>query len=410
MRVSKGVVQIDMVLPRPRDSIAQPGRGGLWSGCGLSGSRRSDRENSPRRSEVCLEMRAVTLAGPLLPGSVLTTMPSPLAHAGAATADHLLAQVAVALQAPDIRPYRKLHPFWPGIDYVIRMQSPKPGAHVLIQALTHGNELCGAIALDYLMRASIRPERGVLSLVFANIEAYRRWNPEQPHANRYCDEDYNRVWSDEVLNSTRDSIELRRARTLRAYIDSADFLLDLHSMSSPCEPLMVCGVREGGGLKAVDLSRALGLPKWLMMDTGHAAGLRMIERGAFGDPQAPAVAVLLEAGQHWEEGTAQVAIDLSLRFLAHTGAVSEAWAQARCVLPPVEQRVIQVTEAVTAQSLDFVWLGDYQGLEIVPDQGTAVARDGAISICTPYPDCVLVMPTRARFAPGQTMLRFGRLL
>jgi len=328
----------------------------------------------------------------------------------APTAEHLLSQAAVELEAPDIRGYRKLHPFWPGIDYVIRLQSPRPGPHVLIQALTHGNELCGAIAIDYLMRESIRPERGVLSLVFANVEAYRRWDPEHPHSNRYCDEDYNRVWSDDVLNSTRDSIELRRARALCAYIDSADFLLDLHSMSAPCEPLMVCGVREGGGLKAVELSRALGLPRWLMMDTGHAAGLRMIERRAFADPHAGAVAVLLEAGQHWEMSTAQVAIDLSLRFLAHTGTVPPRWAQSRCVLPTTHQQVIQVTEAVTAQSLDFVWLGEYQGLEIVPDQGTPVARDGDLSICTPYPDCVLVMPTRARFAPGQTMLRFGRLL
>jgi predicted deacylase len=325
-------------------------------------------------------------------------------------AEHLLSQVAVELKAPDIRGYRKLHPFWPGIDYVIRMQSSRPGPHVLIQALTHGNELCGAIAIDYLMRETIRPERGVLSLVFANVEAYRRWNPEHPHSNRYCDEDYNRVWSDEVLNSTRDSIELRRARALCAYVDSADFLLDLHSMSAPCEPLMVCGVREGGGLKAVELSRALGLPRWLMMDTGHSAGLRMIERRAFADPHARAVAVLLEAGQHWENSTAQVAIDLSLRFLAHTGTVNPSWAQSRCGLPTTPQQVIQVTEAVIAQSLDFVWLGDYQGLEIVPDQGTPVARDGDLSICTPYPDCVLVMPTRARFAPGQTMLRFGRML
>ena len=325
-------------------------------------------------------------------------------------AEHLVSQLAVELQAPDIRGYRKLHPYWPGIDYVIRMQSPKPGPHVLLQALTHGNELCGAIALDYLMREGVRPERGVLSLVFANVEAYRRWNPDHPHSNRYCDEDYNRIWSDEVLNSSRDSVELRRARTLCAYIDSADFLLDLHSMSAPCEPLMVCGVREGGGLKAVELSRALGLPRWLMMDTGHVAGLRMIERRAFSDPLAPAVALLLEAGQHWEKSTAQVAMDLSLRFLAKTGTVGQEWVNARLKLPSVVQQVIQVTEAVTAKSHDFEWLADYQGLELVPDSGTAVARDGELRICTPYPDCVLVMPTRARFAPGQTMLRFGRLI
>jgi predicted deacylase len=245
--------------------------------------------------------------------------------------------------------------------------------------------------------------------VFANVEAYHRWDPSNPHGNRFCDEDYNRIWGDDVLNGPRDSVELRRARELVTYIESADYLLDLHSMSAPCEALMVCGVRERGGLKSVALSRAIGLPRWLMMDTGHSAGLRMIERGPFGDPRAKAVAALLEAGQHWERQSEVVARDASLRFLALTGMVDKDWAWSHCTMTPPTQQVIQVTEAVTAKTKSFQWLGEYQGLEVIEQAGTTLAQDGDHTIKTPYDRCVLVMPTRARFNVGNTMLRFGRL-
>jgi predicted deacylase len=38
-----------------------------------------------------------------------------------------------------------------GIDYVHRFESGRPGPHVLINALTHGNELCGMVAATHLL-------------------------------------------------------------------------------------------------------------------------------------------------------------------------------------------------------------------------------------------------------------------
>ncbi|MEY2718122.1 MAG: hypothetical protein RL539_1154 [Pseudomonadota bacterium] len=337
-------------------------------------------------------------------------LPQTVNHPQSQAAHHLQSQVPVELTAPDIQPYRRISSASssPNLDYVLRFESGKPGPHVLIQALTHGNELCGAITLDFLLRHEVRPLHGVLSLVFANVEAYHRWDPANPHGNRFCDEDYNRIWGDDVLNGPRDSIELRRARELVNYIDSADYLLDLHSMSAPCEALMVCGVREYGGLKSVALSQAIGLPRWLMMDTGHSAGLRMIERGRFGDPHAKAVAALLEAGQHWERQSEAVARDATLRFLVFTGMVDKDWALSHCTLALPTQQVIQVTAAVSAKTKSFQWLGEYQGLEVIEHAGTALAQDGDHTVRTPYDRCVLVMPTRARFNVGNTMLRFGR--
>jgi predicted deacylase len=61
-----------------------------------------------------------------------------------------------------------------GIAYVHTFDSGKPGPHVMINALTHGNEVCGAIAVDALLRGGLRPRRGKLTLAFANVGAYAR--------------------------------------------------------------------------------------------------------------------------------------------------------------------------------------------------------------------------------------------
>jgi hypothetical protein len=203
---------------------------------------------------------------------------------------------------------------------------------------------------------------------------------------------------------------LRRARELVAYIDTADYLLDLHSMSAPSAPLMVCGVRPKGGQKSINLSAKIGLPEWLMVDTGHANGLRMIERGAFGDPNKHNTAILLEAGQHWEKACEQIARETTLKFLKVTGVATAEWADSRCSLPALEQKVVQVTEGYAAKSLDFQWLDVYNGLEVIEKAGTALAEDAGHTLRSPYDNAVLIMPTRSkRFTVGSTMVRFGRV-
>ena len=38
--------------------------------------------------------------------------------------------------------------------------------------LTHGNEICGAIAIDKLLRADLRPRRGKLTLGFGTLVGF----------------------------------------------------------------------------------------------------------------------------------------------------------------------------------------------------------------------------------------------
>jgi predicted deacylase len=317
----------------------------------------------------------------------------------------------IELQAPDLRRWADGNT---GTPFVWSFDSGVAGPHAMVQALTHGNEICGAIALDRLLadQAQWRVQRGRLTLVFGNLEAFARWDPAEPDRSRYVDEDFNRVWADEALSGPRDSVELRRARALRPFVDAADLLLDLHSMGEPCEPLMVCGTTGRGGDKGVALSRRLGVPGVLLVDTGHPSGLRMIERGDFADPAHPRTAVLIECGQHWEAAAAEVAHDTLLRFLAHAGVLAEGYLAARLQAlgrpPAPRQRLLRVTEAVVARSTGFRFVRPFRGLEVLAKAGEAIATDGELRLHAPFDDTVLVMPSVTPPKVGATMVRLGR--
>jgi predicted deacylase len=308
----------------------------------------------------------------------------------------------IEIKPPDIQRYRSGNT---GVDYVHVKDSGKPGPNVMVQALTHGNEFSGAIALNYLFEEKVKPLRGKLTLAFANVAAFERFDFADPDRSRCIDEDYNRVWADAVLLGPRDSVELRRARELRPFVDAADYLLDLHTMTEPCRPIMVCGMLD----KGAEFARRVGVPADLLIDTGHPAGLRMRDRGGFGEPASPKNALLIEAGQHWEKSSVDVAIDTTLRFLRVAGVVDDSFVKPRLHLaPPSKQRVIRVTEPVTALSPGFRFAQRWQGLEVLPKAGTVVAMDGEKIWRTPYDNCVLVMPSTAHVKPGNTMVRLGR--
>jgi predicted deacylase len=293
-----------------------------------------------------------------------------------------------------------------GIPYVWTFAAERAGPHVLLQALTHGNEVCGAIALDWLLGSGYRPQRGTVTVCFANVDAYHAFNPARPYASRCVQEDFNRLWTAEVLDGPRRSVDLNRARALRPLYDRVEYLLDLHSMTDPCPPLAMAGRQR----KGVEFAQALGLPQHVVIDTGHAAGKRLRDYAFFDDPVDPRAALLVECGQHWERAAPRIAKQSTLRFLRHFGMIDGALLDAHLdpePLPP--QCVIEVTEVVTIGSDDFAFAVPVHGLAIVAKAGTLLATDGGADVYTPYDDCVLIMPTR-RPKKGETAVRLGRFV
>lgn len=291
-----------------------------------------------------------------------------------------------------------------GVPGVITFAATEPGPHVAMIALTHGNELAGAVVLDAILRAGLRPLRGRLTFVFANLAAFARFDPEQPTASRFVDEDLNRLWEPAILDGPRQSSELRRARELRPVIDSADIVLDLHSMLWPSEPLLLCGATA----KGIALGEGVGTPPLLVSDRGHVSGRRLIDYDAFADADSPRVAALVEAGQHWEPGTIEMTRASVAGLLRHTGMATD-----HAALPkppgPMAQRMAVVTTTVTAVTGSFVFVRPFRGGDIISRRDTLIALDGTIEIRTPHDDCLLVMPS-LRPSRGHTAVRLARFV
>jgi predicted deacylase len=314
-----------------------------------------------------------------------------------------MAEPTVELAAPDLGVHRRGNSDIPG---VTTFEGARPGPHVVIAALVHGNELCGAWALLRLLEREIRPWRGRLSLAFVNLAAFDAFDPGSPKASRYLDEDLNRVWSPATLDGPRRSRELERAREIRPLIERADFLLDIHSMQLPAPPLLLTGVTDKGRR----LAGAMGFPGCIVADAGHRNGARIRDFGAFGDPDSPRTAVLVECGQHWARRSVAVAIATCRQFLAALEVVDPRLLDRLGRAPATKsQRVVEVTEAVTVAAGRFRFTREFRGLEVIPQAGTVIAYDGTLPIRTPYDSCVLIMPSR-RLAPGFTAVRLGRFV
>jgi predicted deacylase len=291
-----------------------------------------------------------------------------------------LPHFTVTLQPPDLTPWRVGNG---GVDGFWSFDAPKPGPHVALIALIHGNEIAGAIALEAMLRAEIRPLRGRLTIGFANLDAYDRFDPARPITSRFIDEDMNRVWSPALLDGARRSRELDRARAIRPVIESADMVLDLHSMLWPSEPLMLCG----SGARGKALALALGTPDLVVADSGHAGGRRLIDYPRFTHSMNEAACVLVEAGQHWQEPTVAQMQETIAAVLRHSGLRDATLAHR----PP--PRFAEVTELVTAMTDRFQFVRRFRGGEIIARRGTLIGHDGGREIRTPHDDCLLIMPS-----------------
>lgn len=311
----------------------------------------------------------------------------------------------VDVEFPDLAPYAAGNT---GVPYVHTFDSGTAGPHVMINALTHGNEVCGAITVKALLDAGVRPRKGRLTLAFANVDAYLTFDRRRPDASRFVDQDFNRVWSAAKLNDrSADSTELRRARAMQPVIDTVDMLLDLHSMHEKSAPLALSGPLD----KGIALARQLGAPATVISDEGHPEGRRMRDYAEFSNPQSPRNALLVECGQHWEPSAVTVAKDCTARFLALTGVLEESDLPEGWFAPkPETVRVIRVTEPIVAKSMDFRFAGNYTGLETFEKAGTVIAWNGGEPVVTPYDNCVLVMPSLRQLRPGVTVVRLGRIV
>jgi predicted deacylase len=319
-----------------------------------------------------------------------------------------LAPLNFDLPAPDLSGWRAGNT---GTEGVWRFVSDQPGRHVMISALVHGNEVCGAWALKGLLEAGVRPMRGSLTLAFCNLEAFDRFDPDDHDASRFVDEDLNRQWSADRI-AEAGTRERRRAAALQPHVDQADWLLDLHSMHEPSPPLTLTGPLP----RNLALARRLRSPEHIVIDAGHKDGVRMRDFGRFGAPDndatSDALALLVECGFHGDPASRAVAQDQCVRFLRAAGMLDDTtiaqqldgWLQPDAP----RQWALDVTGPVVARSADFRFAQPFTGLEVIAKAGTVIGWNDGEPVATPYDDCVLVMPSTRQARAGVTVVRYAR--
>lgn len=268
-----------------------------------------------------------------------------------------------------------------------------PGPHVMINALTHGNEPCGVVALVRLLDEGFRPLRGRVTLSFANVEAYAAFRGGQRPA-RYLDRDMNRLWRDDWIDEDKASREAARARELRPWLREVDALLDLHTTASVARPFFVIADLP----KSRRLADALAFPATQqIMPGGCFDGRHMIDYERFSDPEDPAVAVTVECGRHEDRDTSDVAYATARRFLKVLGLIDGPVLAEPSSEPAI--RRYKTVEPYIVQSDRFAMLVPMDGFASVA-QGQAVATDGDMQIRAPY-GATIIAPRPAP-APGTT--------
>lgn len=274
-----------------------------------------------------------------------------------------------------------------GIDYVHRFDSGRAGPHVLVNALTHGNEVCGMVAATHLLDSGVRPAIGTLTVSFANVEAYESFDPAKPHDSRQLVHNFNRVWSPEWLDGGEDSPELRRARAMRPAVSAADHILDLHSTSQPVQPFWVYPAFERNATAAL----AIGRPDvHLVMPKGLGSGTPVIQHGRHGEATGTGVALVAECGQHFLRATSDLAIEVTLDFLAHFGLIKRNPAAPA----PGPQRRFELLETRLIKTEAFRFVRPLVGFEEFA-RGELIATDGPDEIRAPCDHCTIFMPARS---------------
>lgn len=307
------------------------------------------------------------------------------------------------IAVPDLSAERLGNTDTPG---VWAFDSGTAGPTLLITALIHGNEICGAWALKELLAAGLRPKKGQLVLAFCNLAAFDTLDVAAHDAARFVDEDMNRVWSSAKLDQPVTQ-ERRRALELRKWVAAADWLLDIHSMHEPSPPLMMTGMLK----RNVELAKRLGVPQHVIMDAGHKDGTRMRDFAQFGDPQSQALALLIECGYHGDPSSVDTARNVVAHFLLESGIVDADDLPGHWMLAQKgPQTVLQVTEPVVAMSESLTFSEPYQGMECIAHAGTQIGQDNDKPIVTPYDNCVLVMPSLRQLKVGVTVMRFAHEL
>lgn len=198
-------------------------------------------------------------------------------------------------------------------------ESEEPDAcHLAILAGVHGDERAGFHAFDRIVERLHREPllRGRLSLIPGNLPAVLKKRPKRCVSGQ----DMNRLFLDpeQIVEAglSPSGADYARAQEVKRLLHDADYLLDLHSTTAPCEPFAVTQ-----DINETTLSLMSGFPVDLV-DHGY----RGVVPGSSMDwiEQRGGIGITVECGQHHQAAGlgAKVAYRSAIALLRNLGMLA----------------------------------------------------------------------------------------
>ncbi len=259
---------------------------------------------------------------------------------------------------------------------IAQFESNKSGPTITLVAYTHGNEIAGIAAFDYLLNQYQIQDKlccGRLQLIIGNIAAALE--------NKRClEKDFNRVWDFSAEDSN--TVEYQRAEEIKPYLLQSDIVLDIHSTSRPSIPMGLVAHPQTVPNALLD---ALVTPYLVYDILPFLHGKPLVSFVQEYRPEA--ICLAIETGQHTEENSRQSAISNSLTLLSHAGII------APIDMPKNQKKKIKVHTAIYAKTLEthFLYSKNPQSFDVIPAK-TAFVFDGEKELHTEE-ESVILMPS-----------------
>lgn len=279
-----------------------------------------------------------------------------------------------------------------GIQGVIEFESAVPGPTVGITICTHGNEPCGLAVADYLLNyfATESVLRGKVYVVLNNIEATRRYlsatNQREEQLSRYVDLNMNRLPL-HLLATDDNRYELVRGRELKKIWGKFTTSMDIHSMTSVAEPMIISKGKQFGGI--APLIKGFGIET--LISNIDEVQLNAPIISLYGGDDFPSFAI--EAGQHTSSETVERSIECAMLLLRNTGVIDYK--------PTVKNastyKEYVIESSVMFPDLSFDFVKDFRSYDVIKkDQLLAIGANGK-NMRAPF-DGHIIFPTERRGA------------
>lgn len=120
---------------------------------------------------------------------------------------------------------------------VIELIGEKPGKTTVLLAGIHGNETNGVKAFDKIV-PNIKIESGKVVFIYANLQAIIQ-------NKRQIEKNLNRCFLKQQPEDIINTLEGKTAKEIMPYLDSADFMLDIHSsFIEDSMPFVICDEKQ----------------------------------------------------------------------------------------------------------------------------------------------------------------------